>query len=441
MERNLYDLSHDERVERGIEQLPETLGEAIEEFAEVRIVSGRLGDHIFERYVELKREEWEEYRIQVLRGSWSATWRSLDPGFGALPRPSPFPRRAAPTSRWWAPSWPGRGSSGWRRSRPATPGRPSRWSCRGVGPCRPLGALRALRGGAAGRRQARAARRRDRRGADLLRRPGPRCRAAARQGQDDAGEYLHVAAIAALTEVAVAEARDETEQSLRADLPRGAAHADDLEAEDVVRRGRRLGCDLAGGAVALVRRAPARGTPGRLVAASPQSGRARSRRRSTGRVYALVPGTWTKPAGRHAPGAARPPWASSTLLRTRPNSRRALEEAELVLKVTATGARPRARVSAESTYRLLFHVLASSPEEIELLRGHVAPLVAYDEQYSTDLIGHPRGLPRPQLQHERTPRQAIHAHRHTVSYRLDRMRELTGLDPCTPRTASGWASA
>jgi len=35
-------------------------------------------------------------------------------------------------------------------------------------------------------------------------------------GRPDAGEYLHMAAIAALTEVAVAEARDETEQSLRA---------------------------------------------------------------------------------------------------------------------------------------------------------------------------------------------------------------------------------
>ena len=33
MERNLYELSHDERIERGIEQLPETLGEAIDEFA------------------------------------------------------------------------------------------------------------------------------------------------------------------------------------------------------------------------------------------------------------------------------------------------------------------------------------------------------------------------------------------------------------------------
>jgi glutamine synthetase len=65
MESNLYDLTHDERVERGIEQLPETLGESIEEFAGSDLMRRALGDHIFERYVELKREEWEEYRIQV----------------------------------------------------------------------------------------------------------------------------------------------------------------------------------------------------------------------------------------------------------------------------------------------------------------------------------------------------------------------------------------
>ena len=65
METNLYDLSHDERTERGIEQLPETLGESIEELAGSDLVRTALGDHIFERYVELKREEWEEYRIQV----------------------------------------------------------------------------------------------------------------------------------------------------------------------------------------------------------------------------------------------------------------------------------------------------------------------------------------------------------------------------------------
>jgi len=67
METNLYELTHDERVARGIEQLPETLGEAIEELAASALVRKALGDHIFERYVDLKREEWEEYRVQVTR--------------------------------------------------------------------------------------------------------------------------------------------------------------------------------------------------------------------------------------------------------------------------------------------------------------------------------------------------------------------------------------
>jgi glutamine synthetase len=67
MERNLYELSHDERIERGIEQLPETLGEAIEVLAESDLMRRALGDHIFDRYVELKRAEWEEYRVQVTR--------------------------------------------------------------------------------------------------------------------------------------------------------------------------------------------------------------------------------------------------------------------------------------------------------------------------------------------------------------------------------------
>jgi glutamine synthetase len=65
MERNLYELTHDERVARGIEQLPETLGEAIEELSGSDLVRKALGDHIFERYVDLKRTEWEEYRVQV----------------------------------------------------------------------------------------------------------------------------------------------------------------------------------------------------------------------------------------------------------------------------------------------------------------------------------------------------------------------------------------
>ena len=65
MEKNLYHLSPDERRRLGIEQLPETLGEAIEVTAESELVLSTLGEHIFNRYVEIKRQEWEDYRVQV----------------------------------------------------------------------------------------------------------------------------------------------------------------------------------------------------------------------------------------------------------------------------------------------------------------------------------------------------------------------------------------
>src|SRR3989440_305501 len=65
MERNLYHLTADERRERGIVSLPETLGEAIEELARSDLARKALGPHIFDRYVELKRKEWDEYRVQL----------------------------------------------------------------------------------------------------------------------------------------------------------------------------------------------------------------------------------------------------------------------------------------------------------------------------------------------------------------------------------------
>ena len=65
MERNLYHLTADERARLGIEQLPETLGEAIEELAGSELVLKALGEHVFTRYVDLKRAEWDEYRVEV----------------------------------------------------------------------------------------------------------------------------------------------------------------------------------------------------------------------------------------------------------------------------------------------------------------------------------------------------------------------------------------
>ena len=65
METNLYHLTPEQRRERGIVSLPETLGEAIDELSESELVRKALGPHIFDRYVELKRGEWDEYRVQL----------------------------------------------------------------------------------------------------------------------------------------------------------------------------------------------------------------------------------------------------------------------------------------------------------------------------------------------------------------------------------------
>src|SRR5882762_5674878 len=65
MEQNLYHLSPEERAQRGIEQLPETLGEAIDIAADSELVLRTLGEHAFNRFVEIKRSEWEDYRVQV----------------------------------------------------------------------------------------------------------------------------------------------------------------------------------------------------------------------------------------------------------------------------------------------------------------------------------------------------------------------------------------
>jgi len=65
MEQNLYHLTAEQRRERGIVALPETLGEAIDELSTSELARRALGQHIFDRYVEIKRKEWDDYRVQL----------------------------------------------------------------------------------------------------------------------------------------------------------------------------------------------------------------------------------------------------------------------------------------------------------------------------------------------------------------------------------------
>ena len=79
------------------------------------------------------------------------------------------------------------------------------------------------------------------------------------------------------------------------------------------------------------------------------------------------------------------------------------------------------------TYQLL---LPHMNDPIELRRFYdetVRPLVAYDEQYETDLLGTLSTFLECDANVNATASRLI-THRHTVRYRFERVRELTGLD-------------
>jgi glutamine synthetase len=65
VEENLYHFDAAKLESRKIRQLPGTLREALDELSRDEVIRDALGDHIFERFVEAKTEEWDEYRMQV----------------------------------------------------------------------------------------------------------------------------------------------------------------------------------------------------------------------------------------------------------------------------------------------------------------------------------------------------------------------------------------
>lgn len=59
------DLFESEWARRGLETLPDSLQEALEELEQDSVVREALGPHIFERFMDAKMLEWDEYRLQV----------------------------------------------------------------------------------------------------------------------------------------------------------------------------------------------------------------------------------------------------------------------------------------------------------------------------------------------------------------------------------------
>jgi glutamine synthetase len=62
---NIAELSREEMKKYGIELLPETLKDALDEMEKDDFVRGVLGDHVCDNYIRAKREEWKEYTSQV----------------------------------------------------------------------------------------------------------------------------------------------------------------------------------------------------------------------------------------------------------------------------------------------------------------------------------------------------------------------------------------
>ncbi|MDQ2743694.1 MAG: type I glutamate--ammonia ligase [Chloroflexota bacterium] len=65
IEENLYHFDEERRRESGISTLPGSLIEAVQDLEHDQVIQEALGEHVFERFVEAKREEWDAYRIQV----------------------------------------------------------------------------------------------------------------------------------------------------------------------------------------------------------------------------------------------------------------------------------------------------------------------------------------------------------------------------------------
>jgi len=257
---------------------------------------------------------------------------------------------------------------------------------------------------------------------------------------------LDVAAAVALTVVAVENARIDAEHRLRGSFLEQLRSGAELSSAEILRRARRLGCDLGDGAVMLC--VEVEGGRPRMVASAVAGDYpgafaeplevASAEDRATHQVWALLPAlagepdpvATTEAAAERLANRLRQygPVGLSRFHRDPKEFRRAIDETELMLDVMRRAVVPSGDEIVDGTYKLLFRLLASHPDELE--RYHettIAPLVRHDEQYRTDLVRTLEAYLETNCNMNVTA-ETIFAHRHTVAHRLERIQELTGLD-------------
>src|SRR4051794_4067173 len=221
--------------------------------------------------------------------------------------------------------------------------------------------------------------------------------------------------------------------------------------ENIVARGKELGADLADGAGVLVARAhplvPEEGDWRARVALAVGRGARRAARGAlagwvelhSGRELAvLVPNAEADSIRRAVDTVAAELGGGLTGFQTAVASSRAVADpvdlhraaAEAVLTANVAQARGAETLTFEETgsYRLLLTAISEDPSELHRFFDEtVAPLIGYDEQYETELV---RTLDTFLDEDANVARTAerLFTHRHTIRYRLERVRELTGLD-------------
>ncbi len=218
--------------------------------------------------------------------------------------------------------------------------------------------------------------------------------------------------------------------------------------EDLLARGKELGIDLSQGASVVVVRAHPR-TPqpdwrARLLAIARRGARSVAPgaivapEREGGEVVVLLGDPSGDGARRVATAIMREvessaPGFACAVGRSRRAAdplelQRARNEALLAANVVEGDPDRSELAFAETgTYQLLLPHMDEPAELRRFYEDTVRPLVAYDEQYETDLLGTLQTFLECDANVNATAARLI-THRHTVRYRFERVRELTGLD-------------
>jgi sugar diacid utilization regulator len=220
--------------------------------------------------------------------------------------------------------------------------------------------------------------------------------------------------------------------------------------DDLLARGKELGSDLSsGGTVVVVRAHPRNPTEDdwrrRLLAVSGRGARsiapgsiASPTEVDSGQVVLLVPDADGDTGRRVCAAVLRElesglPGFAFAIGRSRHASdaldlHRAGNEALLAVNVVeGDGERTALGFEETGTYQLLLPHMNDPAELKRFYDDTVRPLVSYDEQYETDLLGTLATFLECDANVNATAARLI-THRHTIRYRFERVRELTGLD-------------